>query len=95
MKDAFIVIKGLFDFKNLAISNSFILYYLKGYFLILVLAVIGATPLLKNVVSKLKKNKILSYVINVFEIIFVLAILLIVTSMLIDNSYNPFLYFRF
>ena len=95
MKDAFIVIKGLFDFKNLAISNSFILYYLKGYFLILVLAVIGATPLLKNVVSKLKKNKILSYVINVFEIIFVLVILLIVTSMLIDNSYNPFLYFRF
>lgn len=95
IKDAFIVIKGLFDFKNLAISNSFILYYLKGYFLILVLAVIGATPLLKNVVSKLKKNKILSYVINVFEIIFVLVILLIVTSMLIDNSYNPFLYFRF
>lgn len=95
MKDAFIVIKGLFDFKNLAISNSFILYYLKGYFLILVLAVIGATPLLKNVVSKLKKNKILSYVINVLEIVFVLVILLIVTSMLIDNSYNPFLYFRF
>ena len=95
MKDAFIVIKGLFDFKNLAISNSFILYYLKGYFLILVLAVIGSTPLLKNVVSKLKKNKILSYVINVLEIVFVLVILLIVTSMLIDNSYNPFLYFRF
>ncbi len=95
IKDAFIVIKGLFDFKNLAISNSFILYYLKGYFLILVLAVIGATPLLKNVVSKLKKNKILSYVINVLEIVFVLVILLIVTSMLIDNSYNPFLYFRF
>lgn len=95
MKDAFIVIKGLFDFKNLAISNSFILYYLKGYFLILVLSVIGATPLLKNVVSKLKKNKILSYVINVLEIVFVLVILLIVTSMLIDNSYNPFLYFRF
>lgn len=95
MKNAFIVIKGLFDFKNLAISNSFILYYLKGYFLILVLAVIGATPLLKNVVSKLKKNKILSYVINVLEIVFVLVILLIVTSMLIDNSYNPFLYFRF
>lgn len=95
MKDAFIVIKGLFDFKNLTISNSFILYYLKGYFLILVLAVIGATPLLKNVVSKLKKNKILIYVINVLEIVFVLVILLIVTSMLIDNSYNPFLYFRF
>lgn len=95
MKNAFIIIKGLFDFKNLAISNSFILYYLKGYFLILVLSVIGATPLLKNVVSKLKKNKILSYVINVLEIVFVLVILLIVTSMLIDNSYNPFLYFRF
>ena len=34
-------------------------------------------------------------IINILEPILIVVILVVVTSYLIDNSYNPFLYFRF
>ena len=40
-------------------------------------------------------NKILNYIINFLEVIVIILILIVITSMLIDSSYNPFLYFRF
>lgn len=92
---ALTIIKGLFSFKSLEFSNNFILYYVKSYGFILIMGIIFSTPLLKNVIEKLRSKKILNNIINIIEVIVILLILLIVTSMLIDSSYNPFLYFRF
>lgn len=92
---ALTIIKGLFSFKNLEFSNNFILYYIRSYVVILVIGIILCTPLLKNVIEKLRKNDILNKIINIVEVIVIVLILLVVTSMLIDSSYNPFLYFRF
>ena len=95
LSSAFTIIKGLFNFKSLSLSNNFILYYVKSYGFILIMGIIFSTPLIKNIIEKLRSKKILNNIINIIEVIVILLILLIVTSMLIDSSYNPFLYFRF
>ena len=95
LDSAFTIIKGLFSFKSLSLSNNFILYYVKSYGFILITGIIFSTPLIKNIIEKLRSKKILNNIINIIEVIVILLILLIVTSMLIDSSYNPFLYFRF
>ena len=92
---ALTIIKGLFSFKSLSLSNSFILYYIRSYGFILVMGIIFSTPLIKNIIDKLRSKKILNNIINILEVIVILLILLVITSMLIDSSYNPFLYFRF
>ena len=40
-------------------------------------------------------KKYVNNIINILEPILIVVILVVVTSYLIDNSYNPFLYFRF
>ena len=50
---------------------------------------------MKIIIEKLKKNNVMNKIINVLEPIAMLGMLLIVTAYLVDNSYNPFLYFRF
>ena len=49
----------------------------------------------KNIIERLKKKDSIKKIINLGEIALILIIFLLVTSSLIDNSYNPFLYFRF
>ncbi len=95
MSSALTVIKGLFSFNSLKFSNNFIIYYIRSYGVILVGGLVLSTPLIKNVINKLKENKTLEYIINIFEVIVIVLILVVITSMLIDSSYNPFLYFRF
>ena len=95
LSSAFTVIKGLFSFNSLSLYNSFILYYIRSYLVILIIGIILSTSLIKNVIFKLRNKKFLNNIINIIQVIVILLILLIVTSMLIDSSYNPFLYFRF
>lgn len=95
MKEAYKNIIGLFGTNGESFVNKYTLYYLRSYMVILIIAIIGATPILKNVFLKLKENKKVNKIINVLEPIFIILLLLIVTAYLVDNSYNPFLYFRF
>lgn len=88
-------IVGLFDFENSNFINDYTMYYLRSYFMVIIIAIIGATPLLKNIILKLKKNKNINMIINIFEPIYMILLLIITTSYLVDSSYNPFLYFRF
>ena len=92
---AFAQIGGLFGANGEAVMNSYTLYYLKSYFVILVLGLIGATPFLKNKISQLKEKAKIRKVINFLEPIVLICLLIFVTAYLVDNSYNPFLYFRF
>lgn len=85
--------------KNLFISNSLInsgtIYYLKSYLPLILVSLIGATPLIKKIYTKLSKNKTLNKILNILEPIYLIILLIIVTAYLIDSTYNPFLYFRF
>ena len=95
INEAFFNIKGLFGLNKEVFINNYTIYYLKSYLVVLIIAIFGATPLFKNIIEKLKKNKCLNKIINVLEPIFLVILLLLVTAYLIDSSYNPFLYFRF
>lgn len=95
MGEAIKNIVGLFGANGEALTNKYTLYYLKSYLVTIIIAIIGATPLLKNIIEKLKQNKVMNAVINIAEPICLVALLFITTAYLVDNSYNPFLYFRF
>lgn len=95
MNEAWHNIIGLFGFNKETFINTYTIYYLKSYLLVIIIAIIASTPLPKNIIEKLNKNKYLNKIINIIEPIYIITLLLITTSYLIDNSYNPFLYFRF
>lgn len=86
---------GLFGANGESLINASTVYYLKSYLVVLVIAIIGSTPLLKNIIEKLKTKTNANKIINLLEPIAMASILIIVTAYLVDNSYNPFLYFRF
>ena len=88
-------IKGLFGMNGEVFINDYTLHYLKSYLPLLIISLFGATPFIKTLIDKLRKNKYVNNIINILEPILIVMILVVVTSYLIDNSYNPFLYFRF
>lgn len=71
------------------------LYYLRSYAVIFIIGFVGATPLLKNLILKLKEKTFARKVINLLTPITYVALLLIVTAFLIDGSFSPFIYFSF
>ena len=95
INEAFFNIKGLFGLNKEVFINNYTIYYLKSYLIVLIIAIFGATPLFKNIIEKLRKNKTINNLINILEPIFLVILLLLVTAYIIDSSYNPFLYFRF
>ena len=88
MKEALIYIGGLFGYGSYSIVSAEFFYYLRSFGAIMIMAVIGATPIPKKLVSKLK---ICGYI----EPIFLAVLLILCTAYLVDGSFNPFLYFRF
>lgn len=69
-------------------------YYLQSFAVTIIMACIGAGPWLKQNIDKWHKKKI-GKILLVLEPIILLGILVLATSCLVHDSYNPFLYFRF
>lgn len=95
MTDAFESLKIMFTGGSLPLISKEFLYYFKSYSLIIVLAVIGATPFAKIIVEKLQSNVTGKRILNILEPIFLIVLMIIINAYLIQDSYNPFLYFRF
>ena len=88
-------IAGMFAFGKLPLFSAEAVYYLRSYGVVLILAVIGATPLPKRAIAALSGNRVLSRGWNVLEPLLLTGLLVVVTAYLVDGSFNPFLYFRF
>ena len=86
---------GMFGFLNIPFVNKTTLYYLKSFAPMLVIAAIGATPVVKNTVIKLRDGKKTGKLVAVLEPVVMVALLVVVTAYLVDSSANFFLYFRF
>ena len=84
-------ILGLFGGQDLPLLSSEAVYYLRSYGLLLMLGILGATPLVRNAALWLENRG----VAVVLRPLIALALLLICTAYLVDGSFNPFLYFRF
>ena len=90
-KQIFENLGGLIGYKDIPLVSQESLYYFKSYLVILIVGIVGSTPLMKNIFSKEKITKF----VNIIEPLFLIFILLLSTSYIVDGSFNPFLYFRF
>lgn len=70
-------------------------YYFRSYFVVLMIALLGATPIPKSFCRRLQQRKMGTAVMLFAEPLALSALLLICTAFLVDGSFNPFLYFRF
>ena len=81
---------SMLGFAGGGLVNGTVFYHLRSYTLILLLAAVGSSPLVKSLWHKLpgKAQKLLCPLL-------ILAGLLLSTAYLVDGTYNPFLYFQF
>ncbi|MBQ4577617.1 MAG: MBOAT family protein [Clostridia bacterium] len=84
-------IGGMLGLGGLPLTSSASLYYLRSYGLLLAVAAVGATPLVKSLAARVEKTPFAAYA----EPVLLCALLLAVTAFLVGGSFNPFLYFRF
>ena len=93
-KEIFTNLGNMFGLNNLSFINQETIYYLRSYLVLLIVAIISSTPLLKTIITKINNTKYKN-IINILEPITYIALLILSTAFLIDESFNPFLYFRF
>lgn len=81
---------AMFNFSDGLVGDkamSIILSYLP----LLIIAMIASTPLANVIYNKIRSTKFCIF----FDVVFCAVILLLCTASLVNQSYNPFLYFRF
>ena len=84
----------MFGVGGVSFINNHALYYLKNYLIIFILAIIFSMPVYKLAKEKLSKVKNTKSVFIVSLIIYT-VLFIVVVSYLVNDTYNPFLYFRF
>ena len=93
------IISILFLFAAFACGIPFVsaetLHYIASYAVLFGFAIIGATPLMKTHVTRIKSTSTGEKVINLVEPVVLLAIFVIITASLVDGAFSPFLYFQF
>ena len=82
-------IAGLFGM-GVPLVTAESVYCLRSYGGVLLLSVLGATPVVRNLAGRLPER-----ITAVMEPIVLAVLLLVCTGYLVDGSFNPFLYFRF
>ncbi|WP_283619411.1 MBOAT family O-acyltransferase [Flavonifractor plautii] len=88
-------IGGLFGAGGIPLVSAEAVYCLRSFALVLILAVLGAPPLLRNGLVRLSQYPTAGKVLNALEPFTLFVLLLVMTGYLVDGSFNPFLYFRF
>ncbi len=88
-------VSGMFGAGGIPFISAETVYYLRSYGVVFILALIGATPLVKNLMIKVKNTNVGGKIINVLEPVALVALMLVMTAYLVDGSFSPFLYFRF
>ncbi len=86
---------GMFGLAGLPLVSVEALYQLRSFALVLVIAAVGATPVVRNLCRRMGKNPQAARVLAVVEPALLAALLVLCIACLVDASFNPFLYFRF
>ncbi len=95
MGQAIGTIGSLFGVGGLPVLSTEFLYYLRSYGILLLVGIVGATPLPKLLWQKLAAHTNGTKAVTILSPVLAGALLLLCTAYLVDGSYNPFLYFRF
>lgn len=109
MSSAVNTIGCMFGFGDVPMSSAESVYYLRSYGILIVMAVIGATPMLRKLVicasDEVNSERVThiggnssrwrQVLMAIAEPLVLILLLLLCTAYLVDGSFNPFLYFRF
>lgn len=95
MREAGLYLGGMIGLDGIPFTSAETLFYIRNYGLILLLSLIGATPLAKMAVQSMSGKKRIKNIILILEPVILVVLMLVITAYLVDGSFNPFLYFRF
>ena len=95
MKEAFSYIGSMFGVGEIPFVSKEFFYCLKSFAVVLILGIVGSTPVVKTFFEKITGNKKISKITAVFELVVLVVLMIVMTAFLVDGSFNPFLYFRF
>ena len=93
--EAFKSIGSLFGLGGLPLVSGEAVYFLRSYAVLLIIGIIGSTPLPKRIVEKISQGGVGEKIMMIAEPAALLLMLAVSTGYLADGSFNPFLYFRF
>jgi alginate O-acetyltransferase complex protein AlgI len=93
----FAYLKAMLGLGAGALADSRGLFLFGEYALLLIIAAVSSTPLVKMLIEKIKsyRNGYSLAICRLGEKIFIPALLILSIAFIVDASYNPFLYFRF
>ncbi|WP_419726358.1 MBOAT family O-acyltransferase [Terrisporobacter petrolearius] len=86
-------LKAMFGFGNHVLMDSAGIYYLYTNAIMFVILAVCSTPIVKNILDRIVIKSKLGYVNG--SLITYMVILFLATAYLVNETYNPFLYFRF
>lgn len=89
---AFTYMKRMFSFGS-TFADNHTTYLLLNFGILLIVAIIGCTSIVKKLAEKLAKRQ--PSCTNILSICYMIIVFLLSTAYLVDASYNPFLYFNF
>ena len=95
LSEAFRNIGALFGAGGLPLVSAEAVYNLRSYAVILIIGIIGSTPLIKKLLARFAASPKREKLLNIAEPIALVVLLAVSTGYLVDGSFNPFLYFRF
>ena len=87
--------KAMFGLAGIPAANTASLYYFRSNLVLLLVAVIGATPIPKRIYEKIGETAVGGRILAVLTPSAAVASVAVCTAYLIDGSFNPFVYFRF
>jgi alginate O-acetyltransferase complex protein AlgI len=88
-------IGSMFGLSSLPLVSGETMYYLSSYRVLLLIGIIGSTPLCKVLFEKYTQKGKGATLAVMLEPLVLCGLLLVITGYLVDGSFNPFLYFRF
>lgn len=80
---------------GLQLINSSVIYYINSYKVLLILGVMFSMPISKKINTIVNEKIPNKSVVQIIKTVGLAIILLVCTAYLIDDSFNPFIYFRF
>lgn len=88
-------ITGMFGVGGLLFVSPEAVYNLRSFAVVLILSIVGATPVVRQAFVRMENSVIGGKILCVAEPLSLIALMLVMTGYLVDDSFNPFLYFRF
>ena len=88
---ALVYLKTMFGLNGNPLSDGLFRGYLMQNLVLLIAGVVGCTPLLRTLGSRMKGNAVLS----LLKTLGLMAVLALSVAAIVSSSYNPFIYFHF